>query len=204
MPPSSAPGARKLPSGADLLRHLKPPPPLSIPCGSPARPRLSHRQCQRLDAPHHGHEKPPREVTLRQQEPVIARVLHQPSARLHQSLLQARQRPVAHRAAAALAAATGSPGHRRSRSAKAASRSTGTDGNSAGPSSLTTLAIVHGARGSDPLGCAASIPKRTATPMTVAKSLSHQRFSELIGCVAIGLGMKSRLPGKWSQARVAA
>ena len=59
-------------------------------------PRLSRRRCERLAAPHHGPEKPPREVTLRQQEPVIACVLHQPSARLHQSLLQAGHRPVAH------------------------------------------------------------------------------------------------------------
>ena len=39
-------------------------------------------------------QQPPREVTLRQQQPVIAGVLDQASARFHQTLLQARERPV--------------------------------------------------------------------------------------------------------------
>jgi len=54
---------------------------------------LSGRNRQRRGAlwapPHHGPEKPARQVTLRQQEPAIARVLNQPAAGLHQQLLQA-------------------------------------------------------------------------------------------------------------------
>jgi hypothetical protein len=87
-----------------------------------------------------------------------------------------------------------SPGYRRSRSATAALGWTGNDGNSAGPFSLRTLAIVHGARGSDALGCVTCTPKRAATRMTVAQSLSHQSFSR-DRPHAMGLGLKSRLPG---------
>ena len=32
-------------------------------------------------------------MPLRKQQPIISRVLHEPSARLHQPMLQARQRP---------------------------------------------------------------------------------------------------------------
>ena len=45
------------------------------------------------------------------------------------------------------------------------------------PCPLWPLCLDHGALGSDPLGCVTCIPKRPATRMTVAKSLSHQRFS---------------------------
>jgi hypothetical protein len=89
-----------------------------------------------------------------------------------------------------------SPGYRRSRSATAALGWTGNDGNSAGPFSLRTLAIVHGARGADALGCVTCTPKRAATRMPVAQSLSHQSFSR-DRSHAMGLGMKSRLPIMW-------
>jgi len=121
--------------------------PLPLSRCSPSLPpfklRLSGWHRQRRGAlwapPHHRPEKPPRQVTLRQQQPVVACVLEQPAARLHQSLLQAGQRPVAdpqrqHRAQRA-PPATGSPGGRRSGSAIAAPRWAGTDGNSIASSS---------------------------------------------------------------------
>ncbi len=93
-------GLENCPRKATSSDTLPPPPPLSIRLCSPPRPRLSRRAQraprQRLDPPQHGPEKPPRQVTLRQQEPVVPRVLDQPAARLHPSLLQAGQPPVAH------------------------------------------------------------------------------------------------------------
>ena len=56
----------------------------TLPCG----------QGQRLDPSDHGPEESPRKMALGQQQPVIPTVLQQPTARLHQPLLQARQRPV--------------------------------------------------------------------------------------------------------------
>jgi hypothetical protein len=46
-------------------------------------------------ASQHAPKQPPREVTLRQQQPIIAGMLDQPPARLDQPLLQTRQGPVA-------------------------------------------------------------------------------------------------------------
>src|ERR1035437_5850012 len=54
---------------------------------------LSRWRRQRRDAPQHAAKKPPRQMTLRQQQPVVARVLDQTSAGFHQALLQAGQRP---------------------------------------------------------------------------------------------------------------
>ena len=53
------------------------------PCGHGERP----------DPPEHHSEQPSRQVALGQQQPEIPRMLHQPPTRLHQTLLQARQRP---------------------------------------------------------------------------------------------------------------
>src|SRR5271157_59629 len=39
---------------------------------------------QRRDPPHHTPKQPPRQMALRQQEPVVAGMLHQLSTRLHQ------------------------------------------------------------------------------------------------------------------------
>ena len=71
-------------------------------------------------------------------------------------------------------AARGFPSCRRSASAIAALHSIRTDGSSAVSSSLTTLAIVHGAYGGDPLGSVTCIPKGVVARITVAKSPSHQ------------------------------
>src|SRR5271165_6873274 len=49
---------------------------------------------QHRDPPHHTPKEPPRQMALRQQQPVIAGVFHQASTGLHQPLLQAGQRPV--------------------------------------------------------------------------------------------------------------
>ena len=57
-------------------------------------PALSGRHRQRIDAPDHAHEQPPREMALGQHQPVVPRMLDQPAASLHQPLLQAGQRPV--------------------------------------------------------------------------------------------------------------
>jgi hypothetical protein len=57
------------------------------------RPRPSRRERKPFDPPQDRPEKPPRQMTLRQQEPVIPRVLHQPAARLDHPLLQAAHRP---------------------------------------------------------------------------------------------------------------
>src|ERR1039458_10117815 len=58
------------------------------------QPRLSRRKRQIGYPPEHIAKQPFRQMALRQQEPVVAGMFHQPSARLHQSLLQARERPV--------------------------------------------------------------------------------------------------------------
>ena len=43
--------------------------------------------------PQHACEQAPRQMTLRQEQPVVASMLYQPAAGLHQPLLQAGQRP---------------------------------------------------------------------------------------------------------------
>ena len=48
---------------------------------------------QRPNPPQHVAEQLPAQMPLRKQQPIISRVLHEPSARLHQPMLQARQRP---------------------------------------------------------------------------------------------------------------
>jgi len=56
---------------------------------------LPRRQRQRLDPPHHAPKQPPRlGDSLRKHQPVITGMSHQPAARLHQPVLQTRQRPV--------------------------------------------------------------------------------------------------------------
>ena len=57
------------------------------------QPRLSRRKRQPIDPPQHIGKQPPRQITLRQQQPIIAGMFHQPAARLHQPLLETRQRP---------------------------------------------------------------------------------------------------------------
>lgn len=52
--------------------------------------RLARR---RPDPPEHRPEQPPREMALRQQEPVVADVLDQPPTRLDEALLKAGERP---------------------------------------------------------------------------------------------------------------
>jgi len=60
------------------------PQPVALPCADrESRHPLQHRS-----------EQPPGQMTLRQQQPIIAGMFHQPAARLHQPLLETRQRPV--------------------------------------------------------------------------------------------------------------
>ena len=77
----------------DFVRHL------SVPfyCGAISRlpqPRLSRRKRQPGEPPEHTAKQPFRQVALRQQQPIIAGMFHQPSSRLHQPLLQTRERPI--------------------------------------------------------------------------------------------------------------
>jgi len=58
------------------------------------RRALSGWHRQSLNPPHHASKQVPRQMALRQQQPVIASVLDQPPAGLHQPLLQAAQRPL--------------------------------------------------------------------------------------------------------------
>ena len=57
------------------------------------RDGLTTRHRQRPDPAQHVAEQPAVQMPLGQQQPVIPRVLDQPTAGLHQSVLQARQRP---------------------------------------------------------------------------------------------------------------
>ena len=57
------------------------------------RATLPTRHRQRPDPSQHVAEQPPVQIPLGQQQPVIPRVLDQPTAGLHQPVLQARQRP---------------------------------------------------------------------------------------------------------------
>ncbi len=54
---------------------------------------LPCRERERLNPPHHP-EQPSGQMALRQEEPVAARMFYQPTACLHQPLLQTRQGPV--------------------------------------------------------------------------------------------------------------
>ena len=65
-----------------------PPSPFGSGSISPLpQPQLSRRKRQPGDALEHTAKQPFRQVALRQQQPVIAGMFHQPSARLHQPLL---------------------------------------------------------------------------------------------------------------------
>src|SRR6266852_3096266 len=55
---------------------------------------LSRWRPQHRDLPQHAAKQPPRQRTLRQQQPVVTCVLNQPSAGLHHPPLQAGQRPL--------------------------------------------------------------------------------------------------------------
>jgi hypothetical protein len=70
-------------------RHLSTPTPLPSP---DALGSLSCRQGQRPDPPQHVAEQPPVEMALCQEQPVVAGMLDEPSAGLHEPLLQTRQR----------------------------------------------------------------------------------------------------------------
>src|ERR1022692_3809328 len=75
---------------------LSDPPPSPLDSGSISwpRPQLSRRKRQHRDPPHHTPKQPPRQMSFRQKKPVVASMFHLPSTRLHQPLLQTRERPV--------------------------------------------------------------------------------------------------------------
>ena len=58
-----------------------------------ARSTLPARQRQRPDPVQHVAEQPAVQMPPGQQQPIVPRVLDQPTTRLHQAVLQARQRP---------------------------------------------------------------------------------------------------------------
>ena len=68
-----------------------PPSPGLVPL---RRRTLSGWHRQTLNPPHHASKQAPRQMALGQHQPVVTGMLHQPPARLHEPLLQARQRPV--------------------------------------------------------------------------------------------------------------
>jgi len=143
------------------------------PCFSCRLQTLSRGQGQRCDPAQYGSEELPCEMALRQQQPVIPGVPYQPSARLHQPLLQACQRPVPdflwqYQPPPKVPQVIGD------HSVTVALRWTRTDGNRGASTSLTTSAIVHGALGGDPLGPATCVAKGVFARITVAKYLSHQ------------------------------
>jgi hypothetical protein len=61
---------------------------------STLRCALSHWRRQHRDLPQHAGKQPPRQMPFGQQQPVVARMLDEPSTGLHQPLLQAGQRPL--------------------------------------------------------------------------------------------------------------
>ena len=70
-----------------------PPPPPTLPAPLAAvKTLLSRWHRQRRQPLHDRSEQPPRQMPFRQQQPVIPGVFDQAATRLHQSLLQARQR----------------------------------------------------------------------------------------------------------------
>jgi hypothetical protein len=74
---------------SSFVRHL----PVPGGCRSISRlpqPRLSLRNGQPRYPLEHPAKQPSRHMTLRQEQPIIAGMFHQPPAGLHQSLLQAR------------------------------------------------------------------------------------------------------------------
>src|SRR6516225_1234618 len=90
----TAPKLEVVTSPDRCLRHFSVPCPIVAEALLPPGGGLSRWQGQQLDPPQHGPEQPSRQMTLRKQQPVVAGVLHQPAARLHQPLLQAGQRPL--------------------------------------------------------------------------------------------------------------
>ena len=68
------------PAASDSSDSSPPSVALSTQVCSRPTPRLARREPERCDPPHHRPEKPPRQMTLRQQQPVVARVLDQPAA----------------------------------------------------------------------------------------------------------------------------
>src|SRR5271169_4018919 len=79
-----------------FARVLSDTPPSPLDSGSISRPRpqLSLRKRQHRDPPHHSRKELPRQMSFRQKKPLVASMFYQPSARLHQPMLQTRQRPV--------------------------------------------------------------------------------------------------------------
>ena len=84
----------EVPHFKQFPRHLSvpfPPSPGLVPL---RRRTLSGWHRQTLNPPHHASKQAPRQMALGQHQPVVTGMLHQPPARLHEPLLQARQRPV--------------------------------------------------------------------------------------------------------------
>src|ERR1039458_9093493 len=94
--PTLAPPGTEEPGSASLQAISQTPIPLLSPSLGlfPCR-NLPGRHRQRTDPPYHARKQLPGQMALGQQQPVIPGVLDQSATRLHQSLLQARQRPVA-------------------------------------------------------------------------------------------------------------
>jgi hypothetical protein len=61
----------------------------SVLIGFAFLPSLPGRQRPSLYPPQYASEQAPRQVALRQEQPLVASMLYQPSAGLHQPLLQA-------------------------------------------------------------------------------------------------------------------
>ena len=77
-----------------ILRHLYLPlPPRHRTCSVPCSCLSRRRRQQRGDLVQHATEEPPRQVTLRQQQPIVAGMFNQTASGFHQPLLQAGQRP---------------------------------------------------------------------------------------------------------------
>lgn len=71
-------------------------PPLFASRQSPAASPISRSAPGRPDPPEHRAKQAFGQVALRQQEPVVPWVLHEPSTRLDEALLEAGQRPAVH------------------------------------------------------------------------------------------------------------
>ncbi|MEO7861597.1 MAG: hypothetical protein ABIU05_14395 [Nitrospirales bacterium] len=73
--------------------HTSPPPASVVTgLGSDRRVCIPRLHRQRGNPPHHSSTQTPRQMTIRQQQPVIHGVFDQSATRLHQPLLQVRQR----------------------------------------------------------------------------------------------------------------
>ena len=78
-----------------FLRHPYDPPPLKNQISHPKGTVLAARHRQRPDPRQHLAEQLPVQIPLGQKQPVIPSMLDQPSAGLHEPVLQTRQRPAA-------------------------------------------------------------------------------------------------------------